>query len=116
MKVEVLQEELTVCKVSGLDNIPLDAELCFLAKTKEEISLVCYAKDVPKEVLTKEDGWRGLYIPEVLDFSLVGILSKITETLAKHNIPVFVVSTYNTDYVLVKKNYLNQAKELIEAI
>ena len=56
-----------------------------------------------EQTLEKELGWRAFRIEGVLDFSLVGILAKLTGILAERKIPVFAVSTYNTDYLLIKK-------------
>jgi hypothetical protein len=58
----------------------------------------------------REDGWRAFRIVGTLDFSLVGVIAKISSLLSESGIPVFVVSTYNTDYVLVKKE--NEIKAL----
>lgn len=57
-------------------------------------------------VTQRDDGWKGFRIQGILDFSLIGILSKIAEILAQNSISIFAISTYNTDYVLIKKeNY-----------
>lgn len=62
--------------------------------------------DVPANVTQRDDGWKGFRIQGILDFSLIGILSKIAEILAQNSISIFAISTYNTDYVLIKKeNY-----------
>jgi len=61
------------------------------------------------DTLSREDGWRGFYVEGSLDFSLVGILSRITGTLAEQKIPVFAISTFDTDYILVKEALLDPA-------
>ena len=71
-------------------------------KTDEEISLVCETNDVPENTIEREDGWRGFRIQGILDFSLIGILSKLSGILADIKIGIFAVSTFNTDYILVK--------------
>lgn len=80
----------------------MDAEFCFTGKTDEERSLVCLTEETPDNTIQREDGWRAFRIQGVLDFSLVGILSKISGFLADAKIGIFAVSTYNTDYILVK--------------
>ena len=60
----------------------------------------------PQNALVRDDGWRAMRIEGILDFSLVGILAKLAGVLANQQIPVFAVSTYNTDYLLVKKDKL----------
>ena len=105
--------QLTVCKVSDVTDIDMTAELFFVAKTDEELSLVCRTEDVPAETIEREDGWKGFRIQGVLDFSLIGILSKLTGILAAHKIGIFVVSTYNTDYILVKEENFDKALQAL---
>ncbi len=101
--------DLTVCKVADTRQLDLTKEFFFMAKTDEEISLVCKTADAPKETVAREDGWRAFRIEGVLDFSLIGILSGITSILAENQIGIFAVSTYNTDYILVKKENFEKA-------
>ena len=115
MKLQFLNDPLTVCQVTSLDDIRLHDDLCFIGKTDEELSLVCKTASAPSNTLNREDGWRGFRITGVLDFSLIGILSKITTILADNNIGVFAVSTYNTDYILVKAEQFGQALEALAA-
>ena len=82
-------------------------------KTDEEKSLVCLTEDVPSNVIEREDGWRAFRIEGVLDFSLIGILAKIATLLAEEEIGIFVVSTFNTDYVLVKEEQEQKALETL---
>lgn len=97
-----LERLLTVCKVKNIDDIDLSKEFYFIGKTDEEISLVCETNDVPENTIEREDGWRGFRIQGILDFSLIGILSKLSGILADNKIGIFAVSTFNTDYILVK--------------
>lgn len=95
-----------MCKVADYSLVNLNAEYCFIGKTDEEKSLVCITGNVPPNVTQRDDGWKGFRIQGILDFSLIGILSKISEILAQNSISIFAISTYNTDYVLIKKeNY-----------
>ena len=113
MKLEIISHKLTVCKVSEVSEIDLTADFFFIVKTDEEISLVCRTEDIPSKTAERDDGWRGFRIQETLDFSLIGILSKISGILAKHRIGIFAVSTYNTDYILVKEENFNKALEAL---
>lgn len=88
----------------------MEAEYCFTGKTDQEKSIVCRTGDVPKNTMEREDGWRAFRIEGVLDFSLTGILAKISTLLAEEKIGIFAVSTFNTDYILVKKE--NERKAL----
>jgi hypothetical protein len=76
---------------------------------------VCKTEDTPPGTIERDDGWRGFRIQGVLDFSLIGILSKLSGILAKHNIGIFAVSTYNTDYILVKEENYERALSVLEA-
>lgn len=111
MELEVLETELAICKLKNLKNIDTNEEFYFLSKTDEEISLVCPASSAPADAIEKSVGWRAFRICGTLDFSLVGILSKITGILATEGIGIFAVSTFNTDYVLVKEQHLKRAIE-----
>ncbi|MBO4864844.1 MAG: ACT domain-containing protein [Eubacterium sp.] len=113
MELKKLDYDLTICKVSDVKNIDLSKDFYFVGKTDEEISLVCKTDDVPDNTTIRDDGWRGFRIQGVLDFSLVGILSKISGILADNNIGIFAVSTYNTDYILVKKENFGHALEVL---
>lgn len=109
IRLRMLPDRLTVCKVMGLSEIDLTGDLFFIGRTDDEISLVTKTKDAPVSATEREDGWRGFYIDGVLDFSLVGILAGITGVLAEAKIGIFAVSTYNTDYILVKEESLVKA-------
>ncbi len=102
-----------MCQVADVSQVNSDAEYCFLGKTDEEISLVCPVEDVPANAIRREDGWRAFRVQGALDFSLIGILAKIAGLLAENGGSIFAVSTYNTDYVLVKKESYPKALEVL---
>lgn len=109
MELQILAHNFTVCKVEKTEDIDMHRDFCFVGKTDEEISLVCPTENVPRSATAREDGWKGLRIQGVLDFSLVGILSEISALLAENNISIFAISTYNTDYIFVKEKNLEKA-------
>lgn len=115
MELERLPHRLSVCKVARLEQIDLNAGFYFLGKTGEELSLVCRTEDAPVRTLARDDGWRGFRIRGTLDFSLIGILAKLTGLLAEREIGLFAVSTYNTDYVLVKEENFERAASVLSA-
>lgn len=116
MKLKTLPFSFTVCKLSKINNINFIPEFCFIGKTDEEISLVCKTEDTPADTIERDDGWRGFRIEGVLDFSLIGILSKLSAVLAENKIGIFAVSTYNTDYIFVKsENFSRALKALTDA-
>lgn len=109
MELKKIDHRLTVCKVTDVSNFNLESYFYFIGKTDEELSLVCKTEDTPQNTVERDDGWRGFRIQGVLDFSLIGILSKLSGILAEHKIGIFAVSTYNTDYILVKEENYEQA-------
>jgi len=113
MQLEILQNSFAVCKISDLSGVDFSRETCFLGKTDAEISLVCDMDAVPENVLAREDGWRAFRISGMLDFSLVGVLAKISAILAEKRIGIFALSTYNTDYILTKEEDFERAMEAL---
>ena len=109
MEIKELSHKLTICKLKSIDGIDIQKEFYFIGKTDEEISLVCKTEEVPENTVERDDGWMGFRIQGVLDFSLVGILSKLSGILADNGIGIFAVSTYNTDYILVKEENYSKA-------
>lgn len=110
LTIQRIYGDFSVCKVDDYSEINFEREYCFTGKTDEENSLVCLTEDVPEQTQEREDGWKAFRIVGVLDFSLIGILSDIATILAAKKIGIFVISTFNTDYVLVKKE--NEAAAL----
>ena len=115
MELKKLEYDLTVCKVDHITEEDLASDFYFIGKTDEELSLVCRTDCVPAETLEREDGWKGFRIQGVLNFSLVGILAPIADILAENKIGIFAVSTFNTDYVLVKKENFDRAMSVLSA-
>lgn len=114
MELKKLDQDFSVCKVKDYSLVDLGAEYCFIGKTDEEDSLVCATSDVPSNVVERDGWWRGFRIQGMLDFPLIGILAGIAETLAENGISIFAISTYNTDYVLVKKESYQRALDILE--
>ena len=110
MKIKFLKSDFTVCKLRDLSRLNLSADLFFFAKTSEELSLVCFNEDVPDNATQVDTGWKCFRVEGTLDFALIGILSKITKILADHEVSVFAVSTYDTDYVLIKEGKVEEAR------
>lgn len=114
MKLQTLPFDLTVCQVRAVREINLDADFYWIGRTDEELSLVCRTEDTPPDALAREDGWRGFRVQGPLDFSLTGVLSRLSAVLAARQIGIFAVSTYNTDYLLVKGENLGRALRALE--
>ena len=111
MKLKKIPYALTVCKVRQISDIDLDSDFYFIGK--KEVSLVCRTEAAPVQTVARNDGWKGFRIEGVLDFSLIGILSKLSSILAEHKIGIFAVSTFNTDYILVKEENFERALSVL---
>lgn len=115
MNIKELPYNLTVCKLEKITDMNTVSEFYFIGKTDEELSLVCKTEDAPANTVERDDGWKCFRIEGVLDFSMIGILSKLSGILAENNIGMFAVSTYNTDYILVKEENFEKALTVLKA-
>ena len=116
MDIKKIDHNFSVCQVEDYSLVNLNSEYSFIGKTDEEKSLVCITDEVPANVIQRDDGWKAFRIQGVLDFSLIGILAKIAAALADNGISIFAVSTYNTDYVLMKKENYQKALDVLKAL
>ena len=114
IKLQPLVPRFSVCKVTDYAHIDLTQPFCFAATTDEERSLVCPEALVPDNTIERDDGWRGFRVKGQLDFSLIGILARISTVLAENGISIFAVSTFNTDYILVKEEKFEQALSVLK--
>lgn len=116
MEIKKIDHNFSVCQVEDYSLVNLNSEYSFIGKTDEEKSLVCITDEAPANVIQRDDGWKAFRIQGVLDFSLIGILAKIAAALADNGISIFAVSTYNTDYVLMKKENYQKALDVLKAL
>jgi hypothetical protein len=110
-KLIVLPETLAVCRLDKGEKIPewgLKGSFSSITRTEEELSVVCLQCQVPPGV-KREEGWAALKVEGPLDFSLTAILASLTMPLAQEGISLFALSTYDTDYLLVKEEQLERA-------
>ena len=115
MVIKCLPQSFTVYKAEDLSQVDLSGGILFLGKTDEEISVACPTSDVPERTLARDDGWRAFRIEGFLDFSLIGILSRISGLLADSGISIFAQSTFNTDYIMTKSANFARAISILEA-
>jgi len=85
-----------------------------ITRTTDELSIVCRDEDVPAQVRA-ERGWRCLRVAGKLDFTVVGILASVIDPLAEAGVPVFVLSTFETDYMLIKERDFQRAVGALQA-
>lgn len=118
MNLVVLDTIFSVVKLAPAEAIPSWAsigEWFSITRTSEELSIVCPSVNVPSHTVTDaEHDWACIKVEGVLDFGLTGILSSLANPLAENNISIFAVSTFNTDYLLVKVRLLEKAKSVLE--
>ena len=112
--LEPLNSRFSVCKVIDYSGIDLTKPFCFTAATDEENSLVCPELLVPDNTTAQDDGWKCFRIIGQLDFSLIGILARISEVLALNKIGIFAISTFNTDYILTKEENFEKALKVLK--
>lgn len=116
MKLEILDNKLKVVKLKKdeiVPNIVFKQKFYSITKTDEELSIVIN-EDIDIQSNIIEYNWRSIRIVGTLDFSLIGILSKISTILAQEEISIFAISTYNTDYILLKEDKLEMAIEVLK--
>ena len=112
MDIAIIPGEFAICKIEALSQAPLADTFVFVGKTDNELSLVCKTESLPASTLACEKGWRAIRLEGALDLSLVGVLAKLSGLLAGEGISVFVSSTFDTDYILVKEADLRKAVSL----
>ncbi|NCC16991.1 MAG: ACT domain-containing protein [Clostridia bacterium] len=116
MLLEWLDIEFSVAKWTGPRKIEELGLFSFWSRTDQELSLVCPTACLPNDVEVQEDGWICFRVAAQMEFSLVGILSKISGSLAEKEISIFAVSTFDTDYVFIKKENAQLAEYAMESI
>src|SRR3989344_3290053 len=113
LNLTVLPETLAVCRFNSKSDIPVWAQsgsFYSITKTEDELSIVCSESEAGGADLM-EKGWKTIKIEGPLDFSLVGIVANLSSILTSGGISIFVISTFDTDYILVKEETLARAVE-----
>jgi uncharacterized protein len=112
----LLEGTYAVCRLGPEDDVPgwaAGGPLSSVTRTPHELSVVCPASDVPAGVRAERD-WRAFQLQGPVPFTTVGVISSLTRPLAEAGIPVFVLSTFDTDYLLVKEGVVSRAGKLLE--
>ena len=118
LTMKLLKDKYSVCRLDKNSIIPnwvMNGEFFSITKTEDELSIFCSQENLPHNMqhelanIQCEKDWRILKVEGPLDFSLVGILSSISSLMAKEKISIFALSTYDTDYILVKENNIDAA-------
>ena len=117
MDLTLLPETFAICRLASGEALPTwaagSAGLLSITRTAEELSIVCEAAAAP-EGITASRGWRCLRVAGPLDFALTGVLAALAAPLAEAGVSIFAVSTYDTDYLLVREAQLESALAALE--
>lgn len=115
LTLTVLPETLAICRLSADEAVPewvMSGEFVSITHTDDELSIVCAEENVPADVKA-DRGWRALKVAGPLDLALTGVLASLAQPLAEAQINIFAVSTFDTDYLLVKGYNLARAGEVL---
>jgi len=115
LQLSILPNKLAVCRLDKNAQIPswaMKSEFSSITRTGDELSIVCIENQVPSNIKA-EKGWRAFKVEGPLDFSLTGILVSLADPLARARISIFAISTYDTDYILVKEEDIKNAAEVL---
>lgn len=118
LALRVLAEPLSIVRLGPDVRTPdwlADASWYSVTRTAAELSVVCASRLVPRDV-PRAGPWRALQVEGPLDFALTGILSRLASALAGAGISIFAVSTYDTDYVLVRAEALDRALSCLRRV
>ena len=119
LALEWIHGRFAICRLDVRDAVPAwagpSSNLLSITRTDRELSIVAAEEAVPASVKA-ERGWVALRIAGTLDFSLIGILSRLTGALAEANVPIFVISPYDTDVLLVRAKDAGRAREALAPV
>jgi hypothetical protein len=120
LTLRVLPGDLAICRLEPDESLPAwvfhdEARFFSVTRTPRETSVVCAEEDLPPSIARAERGWRALEVQGPIPFDVTGVLSGLTAPLAAAGIPVFALSTYDTDYVLVRSEHLERAVAVLRA-
>ena len=116
LNLHKLKGEYSILKLDSLPDVRAIDGFFALTRTDDEISLVCLNSEADKlNPYARENDYQVLRVAGQLDFSLVGILARMTGALVGAGIPVCAVSTYDTDYLLIKAGNMDSALKALEA-
>lgn len=113
--LDVLPERFGICRFDPNASVPnwaLTSPFYSVTRTPEEVSIVCHEGLIPEET-PYEKGWRCIKLQGPIDFSETGILSSLVQPLARADISIFALSTYDTDYLFVREGDLSKTIEIL---
>jgi len=118
MQIRTLDETFALARLSPSAPVPEwvgGRDLIAVVRTRDELSIVCRADTIPSDVQEVERGFRGLAVVGTLDFGVTSVIAGLTAPLAAAGIPIFNISTFDTDYILLREDKLDAAKTALSA-
>jgi uncharacterized protein len=115
LSLSVLEPKMAICQFNSEAKIPEWTQnniFLSITKTIDELSIVCPQRLVPNDIKSEKD-WKAIKVDGIIDFSLTGVIASLSKPLADKDISIFTISTFNTDYLLVKSDKLIEALELL---
>jgi len=115
LELKLIDLDLAIAKLTDIHDLELivnKSKFISFTKTDDEISLVIESSYLPENQFANV-GWKAFKLIGPLDFSLVGILQKVIQPLSENGISIFTISTFDTDYVLVKEEQIDRAIEVL---
>lgn len=120
-QVTLLPGRYAVCRLDAASSAAAESVVAVthppalrsVTQTPREVSVVCPETEVPAAATAIERGWRAFEVEGPIPFTETGVIAGITSVLAANGIPVFAISTYDTDYVLVPEAHLERAQEIL---
>ena len=117
LTLSILEGKFAICRLNAraeIPNLSLDESFFSITRTSDELSIVCHEDSAPKSELC-EKGWQCLKVQGPLDFSMIGVMASLAMPLAEAGISIFSVSTFDTDYLLIKETDIQRAIRALAA-
>ena len=116
LTLQLRELKLAVCRLPAKAALPrwvAEDSFVSITRTSDELSIVCSERHVPLDVKA-ERNWRMIKLKGPFDFNLTGVLASLLTPLSDAGIPIFAISTYDTDYLLLKEEYFDRAISILE--
>ncbi len=116
MQIRTLDETFALARLPPSAAVPAwvgGSDLIAVVRTRDELSIVCRADVIPSDVAEVERGFRGLGVVGTLDFGVTNVIARLTAPLAEAGIAIFNISTFDTDYILMREEHLADAKSAL---
>ena len=117
LTLKLIDGKLSIHRFPAASQVPAqvyESNFYTISKTDDELSIVC-SNSVKFDCDTSSTDWQGFKVIGPLDFSLTGIMAELSTVLAQANISIFAISTYDTDYILVKADKMPAASEALQS-